>query len=156
MKNKFLILFSLILALSMSLVGMTELLGELSKEEILQNLPDWQETVSSYFPSPEVIEKLRSIDEMVQIEVVLGTWCPDSKEHVSAYLKIMEMADNPNLFTTYIGIPRDKDARMPFIEGKDIEKVPTFIITINGQEKGRIIEHPIKSIEEDLVEIISR
>ena len=39
---------------------------------------------------------------------------------------------------------------------KNIEKAPTFIVYINGQERGRIIETPQKSVEEDLIDIINR
>jgi hypothetical protein len=64
--------------------------------------------------------------------------------------------DNPLISTTYIGIPRDKQARQEFIQGKNIEKLPTFIVTLDNQEKGRIIETPVKSVEEDLFDIINR
>ena len=156
MKKRYFILFLLIFFLSISVYGGLELVGPLSKEEILQNLPDWEIEVASYIPNPEVIEKLKSIQSEIKIEIVLGTWCPDTKRNVSAYFKIMEMVDNPLFMTTYIGIPRDKDSRKPFIEGKNITNVPTFIIFMNNQEKGRIIENPIKSVEEDLLDIINK
>jgi hypothetical protein len=68
----------------------------------------------------------------------------------------MDMVDNPLIMTSYIGIPREDDSRKPFIEGKNIIKVPTFIIIIDNQEKGRIVENPIKSVEEDLLDIINK
>jgi hypothetical protein len=123
-----------ILLLSISAYGTLELLGLLSKEEILENFPDWQEEVGSYVPNQEVIERLQSIPSKIKIEIFLGTWCPDTKRNVSAYFKIMDMVDNPLIMTTYIGIPRDKDSRKPFIEGKNIIKVPTFIIFIDDEE----------------------
>ena len=147
---------TLILFLAISIYGTSELLGPLSKEEILENFPDWQEKVASYVPNQEVIEKLQSIQYAIEIEIFLGTWCPDSKRNVSAYFKIMDLVDNPLFMTTYIGLPRDKDSRKPFIEGKNIIKIPTFIIIIDNQEKGRIIENPVKSVEEDLLDIIKK
>ncbi len=137
-----------------SVYGKLELLGPLSKEEILENFPDWQVEVASYVPDQEVIEKLQSIPSEIKIEIFLGTWCPDTKRNVSAYFKIMDMVDNPFIMTSYIGIPRNNDSRKPFIEGKNIMKVPTFIILINDEEKGRIIENPTKSVEEDVLDII--
>ena len=131
-----------------------ELVGPISKEEIIQNFPQWQEKAASYFPQQELIEKLKSINYPVKIEIFLGTWCPDSQEHVSAYFKIMEMVDNPLITSSYIGLPKDKEARRPYIEDKNIIKVPTFIVLVNNQEQGRIIEHPAKSLEEDLIRII--
>jgi hypothetical protein len=102
------------------------------------------------------IEKLQAIPSEIKIEIFLGTWCSDTKRNVSAYFKIMDMVDNPLIMTTYIGIPEEDDPRKPFIEGKNIVKVPTFIVYIDNQEKGRIIEDPVKSVEEDLLDIINK
>jgi len=156
MKKIILPFLCIIFFLSISVYGTLELLGNLSKEEILENFPDWQVEVASYVPNLEVIEKLQSISSEIKIEIFLGTWCPDTKRNVSAYFQIMDMVDNPLFMTTYIGVPRDNDSRKPFIEGKNIIKVPTFIILINDEEKGRIIENPIKSVEEDLLDIINK
>ncbi len=156
MKKIILTFLCFILLSFISVYGELELLGPLSKEEILENFPDWQEEVASYVPDQEVIEKLQSIPSEIKIEIFLGTWCSDSKRNVSAYFKIMDMVDNPLIMTSYIGIPREDDSRKPFIEGKNIIKVPTFIIFIDNQEKGRIIENPTKSVEEDLLDIINK
>lgn len=156
MNKLFPLLLSLFLLLSLSIPGEKELTGPLKKEKILENLPEWQEQMASYFPEPEIIKKLSSIDKIFQVVVFLGTWCPDSKEHVSAYFKIIEMTDNLNISTSYIGIPKDKEARQELIQGKNIVKVPTFIVYFLDKEKGRIIETPTKSVEEDLLDIINR
>ena len=156
MNKKTLYFLSLLFILSTFIYSNTDLLGPITKEEILENFPDWNEVVASYSPKHDVIEKLRSIDYEVKIEVFLGTWCPDSIRNVSAYFKIMDMVDNPLIQTNYIGIPWDKESRKKYIKGKNILKVPTFIVFINDQEKGRIIENPSKTVEEDLLDIISR
>ncbi len=156
MKKIILTFLCFILLPFISVYGKLELLGPLSKEEILENFPDWQVEVASYVPDQEVIEKLQSIPSEIKIEIFLGTWCPDTKRNVSAYFKIMDMVDNLLIMTSYIGIPRENDSRKPFIEGKNIIKVPTFIIFIDNQEKGRIIENPTKSVEEDLLNIINK
>jgi len=155
MEKKILVLVFLINFIALlPLFGNTELIGQLTKQQILESFPDWQEQMSSYLPKAKFIEKLHSINWTVKIDVFLGTWCPDSKEHVSNYFKIIEMADNPNIITNYIGIPRDKVSRQSFIEGKNIERIPTFIVYINNEEKGRIVEHPKTSVEENLADII--
>ena len=154
MKNT---LFPLLLIFALMLFSLSrnsDLVGSLTEETILENCPDWQEIKASYFPHPGFLERLKSVDFMVNIEVILGTWCSDSKQHVSAYFKLMEMADNPMIQTSYTGIPKEKEAREPYIQGKNIIRVPTFIVTIDGEERGRIIEHPEESVEEDLMDII--
>lgn len=144
------------LFLSLNLIGEKELTGPLSKEEILKNNPEWQELVASYNPKPEIIEKIKAIHKEILVEVFMGCWCPDCTQHVSAYFKIMEMADNPYISTSYIGIPRKREARKEFTQGKNIVRIPTFIIYFKNQEIGRIVETPAKSVEEDLVDIIER
>ena len=156
MKKTILALLCIFFSLSISVYGTLELLGPLSKEEILENFPDWKEKVASYVPNMEAIAELQSIQYPIEIEIFLGTWCTDTKRNVSAYFQIMDMVDNPLFTTTYIGVPRDKDARKPYIEGKNIVKVPTFIVLVNDKEKGRIIENPVKSVEEDILDIINK
>lgn len=154
-KNPFILLFLFFLLPSLT-SGQKELLGPLTSEEILKSFPDWKDEAASYWPSHDIIDKLKSISHQVKIEVFLGTWCPDSKRNVSAYFKITEMGDNPLIQTIYTGLPREKESRQKYIKGKNIERIPTFIIFVDGKEKGRIVENPIKSIEEDLLEIINR
>lgn len=154
--RKKIFLISIIFFSSLISFGQTEMLGPLTREDILKNLPDWQEITASYNPKQEAIEQLKASSQFIQVEIYLGTWCPDSQAHVSAYFKILDIVNNPLLQTTYIGVPRDKLKREPYIQGKNIIKLPTFIVLIDGQEKGRIIETPIKSVEEDLLDIINK
>jgi thiol-disulfide isomerase/thioredoxin len=74
--------------------------------------------------------------------------------HVSAFFKILDLADTPLLQPAYFGVPEAKDKRAPYTEGKDIVKLPTFIVFVDGREAGRIVETPQRSVEEDLVRIL--
>jgi hypothetical protein len=138
----------------LSIFGSGDLVGPVTQEDILESFPGWREVVASYNPKEEAIGKLKALDFTVKIEIILGTWCADSKDHVGAYFKIMELVDNPLILSSYIGIPKEKEDREPYIKGKNIQRVPTFIISLNDEEIGRIIEHPEKSVEEDLVAIV--
>ena len=150
-------LFSVLLLASLVLPAQTELLGPLTQESILKGVPDWEAVASAYNPRPDVLQKIRAVGQPVRIEIFLGTWCPDSKAHVGAYFKIMEMADNPLIQTFYIGIPKDKSARAKYLPpDKAVEKLPTFLVYRNGSEIGRIIETPARSVEEDLLAILSK
>lgn len=131
------------------------LVGPLTPEAILEKIPEWKPYVDAYTPRLDIISRLQAVPEEVRVEIFLGTWCPDCRQHVSAYFKIMDMVRNPLIRTTYTGVPRDRDARGPYIEGKDIERLPTFIIFFRSEEIGRIIETPRHSVEEDLWEILA-
>lgn len=134
----------------------TDLTGPLVREQILQDKPDWQEVIAAYAPSAPAIEQLKALSLPVHIEVFLGTWCSDSKAQVSAFFKVLDMADSSLITASYIGVPKKKENRPQFTGGKDIQKIPTFIVTVDGLEKGRIIETPLKSIEQDLLDILAR
>jgi len=141
----------------LNLFGQAEMLGPLTKEAILKGVPDWEGVAAAYNPNPDCLQKLKAISQPIRIEVYLGTWCSDSKNHVSACFKILDMTDNPLIQTVYIGIPRDKTARPKYLpQAKNIEKLPTFLVYKDGKELGRIIETPAKSVEEDLLAILNK
>jgi len=127
-----------------------ELVGPLTREKILAGLPEWKALVEAYSPNLDTISRLQKVNEEVEVEIFLGTWCPDCRQHVSAFFKVMDMVQNPLIRATYIGIPRAREDRPKFIEGKNIERVPTFIVRFRNQEAGRIIETPRLSVEGDL------
>lgn len=149
------ILLSCVLLLS-AMRGRQEIIGPVTPEELLREFPEWQAVAASYSPAPEAVERLRAVSREVLVEVVLGTWCDDSRSHVSEFLKVIEMADNPLIRATYVGVPEDKVKRAVFLQGKGIVKIPTFVISVDGLEKGRIIEAPVKTVEDDLADIIAK
>jgi len=136
--------------------GQSELLGPLTPDDIIGTHPDWQDVITGYVPSEQAVQKLKDISFPVQVEVFLGTWCSDSKAQVSAFFKVLDAIDSPLITASYVGVPRDKAARQPYIEGRDIQRIPTFIVSVDGQEVGRIIETPVKSVEQDLLDILIR
>lgn len=150
-----LLFVSLSFALIPCLTWGQDLTGPVGREAILERSPSWQELVAAYQPKPEAIDKLRGLTREVRIEVFFGSWCSDSMAHVSAFFKVLDLADTPLLRPVYFGVPEDKAKREPFLEGrKDMTKLPTFIILVDGREAGRIVETPEKTVEEDLVKIL--
>lgn len=139
-----------------ALRGQQELTGPVTPEDLLLKFPEWQAVAASYSPAPEAVERLRAVSREVLVEVVLGTWCDDSRSHVSEFLKVLEMADNPLIRATYLGVPEDKAKRAAALQGKDIVKIPTFVVFVDGVEKGRIVESPAQSVEVDLLAIIEK
>jgi len=147
--------FSCLLLLN-TLRGQQEITGPITQEDLSLKFPEWQAVAAAYAPGPEAVDRLRAVTREVIVEVVLGTWCSDSKSHVSEFLKVLELTDNPLIRATYVGVPEDKTKRSPYLQGKDIVKIPTFLVYIDGSEKGRIIEAPVKTIEQDLADIIEK
>jgi len=110
--------------------------------------------VPSYNPKAEAVKKISEIKGNYRIVVVFGYWCKDSQKHVPEFLKVMWKSENSNIKYKLIPIPRTR--KHPIRDKYKIERVPTFIVYKDGKEIGRIIEHPKKTIEEDLVEIFTK
>jgi hypothetical protein len=146
--------FSLVALCSLA-SGQTELVGPLTHEGLMKRLPEWKSQVDAYSPDLETVGRLQDVHEAVRVEVFLGTWCPDCRQHVSAWLKLMDMVRNPLITTTYTAIPRARELRHEHIGDKGVERVPTFIVHFRGREIGRIIETPKISVEADLWSILA-
>jgi hypothetical protein len=131
-----------------------DLAGPVGREAILEHSPAWQGLVAAYQPKPEALEKLRGLGREVKIEVFFGSWCSDSMAHVSAYFKILDLLDTPLIQTAYFAVPEAKDKRAPYLNGREIAKLPTFLVIVDGLEIGRIVETPKVTLEEDLVRIL--
>lgn len=89
------------------------------------------------------------------IQVVLGTWCPDSQVQVPRFLKILDdLGYNKKI--TFIAVNTNKEVPGHSIDSLGIQRVPTFIFYRDGNEEGRIIESPEESLEKDILAIIGQ
>ncbi len=134
-----------------------DLLGVFSSEE-LSTAPynQWYDTEYQYTPNEQIIENIKNLHSDFQITIILGTWCSDSQTQVPRFLKIIDEINFDSSNFLLIGVDRQKKVDNLDIEKYNIEKVPTFIIYRNNVEIGRIIESPIKTLEEDLFDILSK
>jgi len=119
---------------------------------------EWYTSVyDTYQPDQEIIGKMSIADkEQVLIQIVMGTWCSDSRREVPRFMKIMDLWGFNKDNITIIGVDDTKLAPIGGYEDLGIERVPTFIIMENKVEKGRIIEYPISSLEQDMLNILTR
>jgi thiol-disulfide isomerase/thioredoxin len=110
-----------------------------------------------YQPDKEVVSKLTLINkEDLSIQIVMGTWCPDSRREVPRFMKILDLWEFPVGKVTFIGVDNTKLAPVGDYEKLGIVRVPTFIILENKVEAGRIIENPVTSLEQDMLNILTR
>jgi thiol-disulfide isomerase/thioredoxin len=110
-----------------------------------------------YKPLQEVIERLKATgSNEVSIQIVMGTWCPDSRREVPRFMKVLDLWGFPGEKITFIGVDNEKLSPVGDFDKLDIQRVPTFIILKNKIETGRIIENPVSSLEQDLSDILTR
>lgn len=110
-----------------------------------------------YLPKTEPLNRLLDIPyDDISIKIIMGTWCPDSRREVPRFMKILDLWQFPSDKLTFIGVDINKISPIGDSDKLGIERVPTFIVYKNNIEKGRIIEVPKTSLEQDLVEILTK
>lgn len=117
---------------------------------------EWNADAGRYKANPGTIEAIQRIcnesDQSIDFTVYLGTWCSDSREFVPAFLSIAEQS---KLTFKLIGLNREKECPLEDCSSWDISFVPTIIVTKAGEELGRMVETPQKTVEDDLLQILS-
>jgi len=99
--------------------------------------------------------KLNEIDlDSINITIVIGTWCSDSRREVPRFFKIIDEIKFAHENLKLIGVNRKKEISNSDSASLDIELVPTFIFYEDQEEIGRIIETPEVSLERDMLKIL--
>ena len=132
-------------------------LKEVGKDQIFSAEPEWKVRYDAFQPRPESIQQLKPlVGNNLRVDVYLGLWCPDSRNNVPRFMKIVDRLEIP-ISVRYFSVERKqgKDIRYYF-EKANVERVPTFIFFRGDQEIGRIVENPEKGLTEDMIAILQR
>lgn len=101
----------------------------------------------------KTLEKVNKDFTNLNITIVLGTWCGDSKEFVPPFLKILDTLGFPESNLKLVCVDRQRQGIADEVKDLDIKLVPTFIFYREGKEIGRIIESPKQGLEKDFLKI---
>jgi thiol-disulfide isomerase/thioredoxin len=110
----------------------------------------------AYAPDPQILLQLKVLLTDKTIIAVLGTWCGDSRLQLPRFYKILDDAGMNENAVTLICVNEMKKAANGLIDHLNIVSVPTFIFMENDKEIGRIIESPKSTLENDIVEILTK
>jgi dipeptidyl aminopeptidase/acylaminoacyl peptidase len=143
-------------------------MGEVTRDRILIDLPDWDAEFFDYEPDPAIIGSIAEHLGNVEITVLLGTWCSDSRREIPRLWKILDMIGYPSdeatlyavgssRFTSEMPIPEELlEWSNRIKERYGVERVATIILHRKGEEIGRVVETPETTLEGDLLEILSK
>lgn len=137
------------------------LLGKIDKSGLTsENYNTWfNKNFDDYQVDQSTINELSKTLKNYTIKVFLGTWCGDSKREVPRFYKILEACQflDSQLEVITLSNKPDMYKQSPNHEeqGLNIHRVPTFIVYKNGVEVNRIVEHPVETLEKDLLNIIT-
>ena len=136
------------------------LLGKINQDALSNNTyGEWfNKNQTAFTPNTAIINQLKNELPTYTITAFMGTWCGDSKREVPKFYKVLEEANYPMDRLTMVGVSRDRETYKQSPggeeEGLHIHRVPTFIIYKDGKEVNRIVESPVESIEDDLLQIV--
>lgn len=139
--------------------GKPMLLGIHSWKELKQKpYRDWfKKNYKDYTVNDTIMPALKKALQGYDITVFMGSWCGDSKREVPRLIKILRKADFSidNFKIVFVNDHDSAYKQSPQHEeaGRYIYRVPTIIIEKNNTEVGRIVEHPVESLEKDLLKI---
>jgi len=110
-----------------------------------------------YEPNEEFTQKIAGTNVgNVSVLIVLGSWCGDSHREVPRFIKMIDQCGLTKINVTFLGVDMSKQSPVGDYDKLGIKKVPTFIVYRNKVEIGRIIEYPSTSLEQDMLEILSK
>jgi len=137
------------------------LLGKINKNGLTsRHYNEWfSKNHEDYTLDEPIIEALSSRLNEYTITLFMGTWCGDSKLEVPHFYKILEACDFPEEQLSVVALSGKPNMykQSPTNEqvGLNIHRVPTFIFYKDGKEVNRIVEHPIETLEKDVLNIIT-
>lgn len=133
------------------------LLGKINRAGLqMETFDEWYKPgYEAYQPNPEVIKELKPLMKGVDITVFMGTWCEDSHRDIPDFFKILDELNYDESRVTMFAVDEDKVEPQKEVEEYGIIQVPTFIFYKDGKEINRIVEYSIRTIEQDMLDILS-
>ena len=126
--------------------------GDISIKTLFENHEGFQDNYEEYQPG-NLLDPV--LFRGVEIYMLFGTWCHDSKREVPRLLSLLNKLDVPENQINLIGLNFMKNDSQDRGKKFQIKKTPTFVFLRNQKEIGRIVEMPEISLEADLLKILA-
>lgn len=139
---------------SSTLEGEEILLGKITLAQLKLFSHWYQKEYDFYKVNAAEVEELKSLLKDFQITLLLGTWCEDSQREVAPMLKILKESGFSVEDVELIAVSEDKDTPTGLEKKYDLFNVPTLIFFKDNKELNRIVEFPIKTLEQDMLSIL--
>ncbi|MCD2260649.1 thioredoxin family protein [Psychroserpens luteolus] len=137
------------------------LLGKIDKTGLTSGTYNtwFSKNYKDYIIDELIISELKQKLKDYNITLFMGTWCGDSKQEVPHFYKILDACNFPKEQLTVIAVSRKpymyKQSPNHDEAGLNIHRVPTFIFYKNRTEINRIVEHPVETLEKDMLNIVT-
>lgn len=129
------------------------LIGKTDFQTVLA-LPEFTQISNPYSFNDDAIRQLSNKLYDYSIVCFIGTWCEDSHVLIPIFFEVLQKCHYPIDKVLLYAVDRDKKTTNGAEAPYNITFVPTIIILKDEMEKGRIVEQPQLSLEEDLLKLI--
>lgn len=124
--------------------------GDITRAQLFEAYPAFQAQYDDY----DVGDISSVMVAELRIEVLFATWCHDSEREVPRLLKILETAGVESSAVELVALDFNKTEPKGRAALQGLEYTPTFVFSVAGEEIGRIVERPDKSLEASLANIV--
>jgi len=114
----------------------------------------FNESYDNYEPDATTIKKLKNHLDDIKIKVFMSVWCHDSHRELPRLFKILEAINFNEDKLEIVALNRAKKTPKNLQRGFNILRTPTIIFYKNDKEISRFVEHPVKSLEKDILKIL--
>lgn len=127
--------------------------GPISAQQLLSQYPVFQQAYDDYHPSPQELAAVHRLAGH-SLTILFGTWCHDSEREVPRLLKLLEISQVALKDIKLVAVDLHKSDPDGLSRQHNLRYTPTFILSVDEQEIGRVVERPVNSLGEDLAAFI--
>lgn len=132
------------------------LVGKVSYAQMVQYIEAWfNKEYDFYRINEERLEKIKPLLKDKRVVLIMGTWCEDSQREVPGMMKILNQAGFNTAEMEIIAIDEDKRTKEGLEKAYNLAYVPALIFFEGEKEINRIVEFPVNSLEQDMLDILS-
>ena len=119
--------------------------GDISQADLLERHEVFKRNYDEY----EVPARIDWLPADFEVKILFGTWCHDSEREVPRMLKLLATFGVKEENISLIALDIRKEEPRGRARALGVKFTPTFIF-YSGEEVGRIVERPKKSLQEDI------
>mgnify|MGYP000135567510 CR=1 FL=1 len=132
------------------------LVGKISYAQMTQYSAAWfDKEYDLYKVNAERLAQIKPLLKDKRVVLLMGTWCEDSQREVPGMMKILNAAGYNTAEMEIIAVDEDKKT----VEGLEkkfaLTYIPALIFFDGEKEVNRIVEFPINTLEQDMLDILS-
>ncbi|GAB3020114.1 thioredoxin family protein [Bowmanella dokdonensis] len=130
-------------------------IGSVDPDKLLQDYGVFAEAYRQYQPDGDDLDAMARLEGKGLI-VMFGTWCHDSEREVPRLLKLLDESQVKIAWLQLVAVDRHKQEPSGLNRQYQLHYTPTIILLSEGEEVGRIVEKPQKSLAADLAALADR